>query len=239
VTSNWTQIEETATHHDTGGGLWIKLGSDGDSVVVALRGEPHAREVVFENGGYRPFTEEHKAQGLKPKLRVAVNAVVLPSREVKVLEFGVALLKDVLKVRNKYGTDGWAYEITRHGGAKDPNTTYSILPERQLTDDEQQIFARLKLHDLAALYEGRGKRDGAGGPSGTTQREPAPATIDETTAQDLTAALRTLPHEAVERFCNRFGVQRVRQLPAHLAEQARAFVASLQPPVDSSIDPFE
>jgi len=238
--SFWDETEEMADKHEGagGGGLWLKLAGDGDSAVIAFRGKPYPREVVFENGRYQPFTAEHAAHGLKPKLRVAVNVAVLPSREVKVFEFSSALLKDITKVRHKYGLDGWAYEVTRHGGAKDPNTTYSVLPERQLTDEEQQIFARLKLHDLTALYAGRGTRGGGDGASGSVQRDAAPAPIDETAAQELMATLRGLPREAVERFCNRFGVQRVRQLPAHLVDQAREFVASLQPPVDTSIDPF-
>src|SRR5690606_40975467 len=58
------------------------------------------------------------------------------SKEVKVLEQGVMFFKDLVRVREKYGLEKWAFEIQRHGAAKDPKTTYSILPEHQLRSEE-------------------------------------------------------------------------------------------------------
>jgi hypothetical protein len=70
--------------------------------------------------------------------------------------------RDLVHVRSKYGLENWAFELKRNGAAKDPKTTYSILPERQLTDEERRAFAELALHDLDAFYAGRSD-DGADG----------------------------------------------------------------------------
>ena len=72
-----------------------------------------------------------KAAGTKASLRVALNVALYDSKEVKVPEQGVMFFKDPVRVREKYGLEKWAFEIQRHGAAKDPKTTYSILPEHQ------------------------------------------------------------------------------------------------------------
>lgn len=53
-----------------------------------------------------------------------------------------------------YGLEKWAFEVQRHGAAKDPKTTYSILPERQLTAEERKSFQAVELLDLPKLYAG-------------------------------------------------------------------------------------
>ena len=225
--SNWDRAEQFSQRAESSS-QWLKFAGDGDRAVVVFLGEPHPREVVFDEGGYQPFSKEHEAKGLKPTFRFPINVAVLPDFEVKVLEVGVGLFRDVLKVKKKYSLEGWAYEVTRRGAAKDPKTTYDLLPERQLTGDEQRRCASLKLHDLVALYDGRG---GAAG----NNAEPAP--IDDATARDLVERLRTLPRPAVDEWLHEMKIGRVRELTTDKLVEARDLLRQLAdhakaPPAD-------
>jgi hypothetical protein len=153
TTNVWQQTEDMAKKHDQGGSIWLKLANDGDKGVVVFLGDPFPREVCFSSKGrYLPFDEKARAQGLKPSLRVAINVAVVQTREVKVLEVGTVFFKDLVRVREKYGLENWAFEVCRHGAAKDPKTTYSILPEQQLTPEMKKVFGALPLHDLTKVY---------------------------------------------------------------------------------------
>lgn len=245
-TSMWQQTEEMARKHDQGGSTWLKLAGDGDKAVVVFLGEPYPREVCFVDGRYAPFEDKLKVQGLKPSLRVALNVALFDTKEVKVLEQGVVFFKDLVRVREKYGLDKWAFEVQRHGAAKDPKTTYSILPDRQLTAEEQRAYQALPRQDLEQLY----REDGAGTDrgEGTTPSEakaPANEPIDPKTAQSISVVLRGMPREAVERFCKTFSVPRIKDLPASKSAQAIAFLDQLEaelapaPKVAAAeIDPF-
>ncbi len=225
ATSMWQQTEEMAKRHEASSGNWLKLQNDGDKAVVVFIGEPHPREVCFVDGKYMPFDDKLKAQGLKPSLRIAFNVALYDSKETKVLEQGVTFFKDLVRVREKYGLDKWAFEIQRHGAAKDPKTSYSILPEHQLTPEQQKEFQSLKGQDLEKLYGGAGGDDQ--GSLGTFDRKDASGVIDAGTAQALATQLKTMPRDAVDRFCKKFGVSRIKDLPAAQLEKARAFVEVL------------
>lgn len=236
----WEQTEELAKRHEQAGGAWLKLVNDGDTAVVVFLGDPHPREVVFHEGKYVLYDEKLRALGHKPSLRVALNVALFDTREVKVLEMGVAVFKDVRQLRTKYGLEKWAFEVKRRGAAKDPKTTYSLLPERQLTPEESSAFQALRLHNLAKLYAAEAEEGAA--PSAESPA-PAPAPVDVAAAQALAAQLKALPREAVDRFLQHFSVQRIRDVPAARGEEARAFVQSLvaryAPPEDAAdVDPF-
>ena len=246
--SMWQQTEEMAKKHDQGGSLWLKLGNDGDKAVVVFLGEPHPREVCFVDGKYMPFDEKLKAQGLKPSLRVALSVALYDSKEVKVLEQGVMFFKDLVRVREKYGLEKWAFEIQRHGAAKDPKTTYSILPEHQLSVEQQKAFQALPQHDLAKLYSGEADGGAKGGQSLDSYDKKSDAkgdgTVAPNVAQGLVTALKALPREATDKFLAKFGVQRIKDLPASQVEKARAFVEQLQTELaapaatETEVDPF-
>ena len=153
--SMWQKTEDMAKKYDQSGSgsVWLELQNDDDKAVVVFLGEPHPREVCFVD-------DKARQAGLKPSLRVALNVALYDSKEVKVLEQGVMFFKDLVRVRDKYGLDKWAFEVQRHGAAKDPKTTYSILPEHQLTPEQQRAYQALAQHDLRRLYAGEG---GGGG----------------------------------------------------------------------------
>lgn len=220
----WQEIEEKAKTHEQGSNTWLKLINDGDRTVIVFLGEPYPREVVFVDGKYVPFDDGLKAQGFKPSLRVSLNVALLDTKEVKVFEQGVTFFKDLVRVKDKYGLENWAFEIERHGAAKDPKTTYSILPDQQLRPDQKLAFEALQLHDLEALYR---RLDS------TVQEAP----IDPRLAQSLTETLKKLPREAVERFCKNFSVQRIKDLNASQADMAELFVDALV--TEYGFDPFQ
>ena len=160
----------------------------------------------------------------EPSLRVALNVAVYDTKEMKVLEQGVTFFKDLVRVREKYGLEKWAFEIQRHGAAKDPKTTYSILPEHQLTPEQLKEFQALKLQDLEKLYSGEAA--GSGDSLGSYDRKDD-GTVDASTAQALATQLKTMPREAVDRFCKKFNVSRIKDLPSAQLEKARAFLEVL------------
>jgi hypothetical protein len=246
TTSMWQQTEEMAKKHDQGGSLWLKLAADGDKAVVVFLGDPHPREVAFIDGKYVEVDEKMKAAGAKASLRVALNVALFDSKEVKVLEQGVMFFKDLVRVREKYGLEKWAFEIQRHGAAKDPKTTYSILPEHQLSTEQQKAFQALPQNDLVKLYAG----DSGGAKGGQSLDSydkktdaKADGPVSTSIAQGLVAALKALPREATDKFLAKFNVQRIKDLPAAQVEKARAFVEQLQtesaaPAQSEEIDPF-
>ncbi|MFP2895113.1 hypothetical protein [Corallococcus sp. 4LFB] len=238
----WEQTAAMAKQHEQQGGAWLKLANDGDTTVVVFLGEPHPREVVFLDNKFVPFDEKLKAQGHKPSLRVALNAAVYGTREVKVLEQAVTFFNTLMELRAKYGMEKWAFEVKRRGAAKDPKTTYSILPDRQLTSEETAAFQELRLHDLPKLYAAEEAAAASGtSPTGAPSAK-ASEPVDVKLAQAMATALKGLPREAVDRFLQKFGVQRIRDLPASKGELARAFVDALvteysaESPAD--VDPF-
>jgi hypothetical protein len=257
---SWDQAEELAKQHEESGGLWLKLVNDKDRAVVVFLGAPFARDVCFIDGKYVLFDEALKAKGERPTARVAFNVALYDTKDVKIFEQGLTFYKDLKRVRDKYGVRNWAFEVQRHGAAKDPKTTYSILPDRQLTAEEQSVFQALVLHDLPAVYAGDAadaeavgsdgldsydRSPGRAAPSQPKAATAAPAVIDDRTVELLVTHLKPLPRAAVERFCAMFGIARIKELPATRAAEATravdALVAEYNPPAKAATppDPFE
>jgi hypothetical protein len=238
----WEQTAAMAKQHEQQAGVWLKLANDGDTAVVVFLGEPHPREGVFLDNRFVPFDEKLRAQGHKPSLRVALNVALYDTREMKVLEQAVTFFTTLLELRAKYGLEKWAFEVKRRGAAKDPKTTYSILPDRQLSREEAAAFQLLRLHDLPKLYAAEAAGAASGTSPGAASSGKAAEPVDLKLAQMMATALKALPREAVDRFLQKFGVQRIRDLPASKGEVARAFVDALvkeyaaESPAD--VDPF-
>lgn len=239
ATNMWEQTEEMAKKHDADSSTWLKLANDQDTAVVVFVGDPYPREVSFIDGKYVPADDAVRAAGHKVSLRVAYNVVLPETGEMKVLEQGVMFFKDLVQVREKYGLEKWAFEVKRHGAAKDPKTTYSILPERQLTAEERKAFQSVELLDLPKLY------------AGETEAEPATASepevsgpIDAKLATAIVTQLKAMPRQAVDRFLEQFGIKRIKDLPAAQWERAKAFVEKLVAEFDApattpvEVDPF-
>ncbi len=230
MASMWDRTQELAKQHDQDAGHWLKLQNNGDRALVVFLGEPFPREVCFIDNKYVTFTDKLKTEGYRSSLRIAFNVALLDTKEVKVLELGVVFFKDVVAVREKYGLEKWAFEVKRNGAPKDPKTTYSILPERQLTPEEQRAVGALVLHDLEKLYSERPVEDK---PLNSFDKKAAQS-VDPKTAQGIYVALKSLPREAVNRFLAKFGIEKVKDLPTSQLERAKAYVEILLEETSSS-----
>jgi hypothetical protein len=238
ATNMWEQTEEMAKKHDADSSTWLKLANDEDKAVVVFLGEPYPREVSFVDGKYVPADDAVRAAGHKVSLRVAYNVALPETGEVKVLEQGVMFFKDLVRVREKYGLEKWAFEVQRHGAAKDPKTTYSILPERQLTAEERKSFQAVELLDLPKLYAGEFEKE----PEAEATEPSGP--IDPKLATAIVTQLKAMPRQAVDRFLEQFEIKRIKDLPAAQWERAKAFVEKLVAEFDApatsavEVDPF-
>ena len=101
---------------------------------------------------------------------------------------------------------------------------------------------------LAKLYSGENEGGAKGGQSLDSFDKKAEAkgdgAISPNVAQSIVTALKALPREAADKFLAKFGVQRIKDLPASQVEKARAFVEQLQTELaapaasETEVDPF-
>ena len=234
MTNAWESAQSLAEQHANQGGIFIRLANNGDKVVGAFCGEPHAREVHWTGEKYEECTGDgcqHCSGGKRPSLRVMLNFYVPVESEMKVIEGGTNWFKDVIKVRDKYGLEKWLFEIERHGESGDPKTTYSILPEEKIDDELRAKIAATEAHELAGIGNGEG--------SEKTTTKAAGKSIDPRAAGELVAQLKALQRSDVDAFLAEFKVQRVRDLRAEDEARAQAYIAKLAAPQQSNeIDPF-
>jgi hypothetical protein len=255
MSNAWERARQMAERHSNS--TFVRLANDGDKVVGVFIGEPLAREVVWTGEKYldveHPDAEKYLKKGRSASLRVAMNLYTPAEKAVKVYEMGAVVFKDVLKLRDKYGLDTWAFEIERHGGKGDNKTSYSILPEQRLDDAMRRELAQLELHDLEKVLshsdssenEGQSfdsyesKQDAPEPKQDAPEPKQAPP-IDSAVMAKMLPRLQSLPREALDQFLQKFRIQRVKELKA--SDQAAAFEllgkfeAELQPPQE--IDPF-
>src|SRR5258706_13571173 len=131
MTSAWDHAKAVAEKHT----LFVRLQNDGDKVIGAFVGEPAARELHWVENKYEECVGEGCERcrgGQKPTFRVMFNFFVVGEGVMKLIEGPTAFFGAVLGIREKYSLDGWLFEVKRLGKAKDPRTTYSVLPEKPI-----------------------------------------------------------------------------------------------------------
>lgn len=245
--NSWEKSKDLADRHSEGAGPWLRLANDGDKAVGVFLGDPFPREVHFVEryvtcaGASCP----HCGDGKRPSLRVAINFHT--GKELRVFEMGTVTFKDLLKVRDKYGLDKWSFEIERHGESGDPKTTYSILPEERLSEKQLAEIKKLELHDLQKLYEEQDQDEEKAGkdakPAGKAKGDAGGKAVDAKTASSLVVVLKSLPREATDRFLAKFGISRVRDLPASRVQEAVKLIDALEAEAKGkapaeAVDPF-
>lgn len=241
MSNAWDKAKEMAEQHASS--LFVRLSNDGDKVVGSFLGEPYPREVVWTGEKYvdgdSPEAEKHVKQGKSRSLRIAINFYVPAEKALKVYEMGAATFKTLLKLREKYGLDQWAFEIERHGKANDTKTTYSLLPETQLTDAERKALAGLTLHDLAEVVRGESDEDGEDGDFESYERK-QDGPIDPDVVAKMMPRLKALPRELLDRFLAKLKVQRVKDLKASDQAAALELLHELEAEARPSqeVDPF-
>jgi len=245
MSNAWNHAESLSEKHANQGGVFVRLANNGDKVVGAFCGEPHAREVHWTGERYEECTGDgcsFCAGGKKPSLRVMLNFYVPAEGAMKVYETGTRVFRDLLKLRAKYGLQSWLFEIERHGEAGSTKTRYSVLPEAQIDAALRAQIDAAELNDLANL--GAGDDEDAGGKEPSAGAGATPATIPTERVAPLVARLKALPRADVDTFLGRFGISRVRDLAAADEQAAYALLAELEarlapPPAPAAeIDPF-
>jgi hypothetical protein len=137
MTSAWDRAKNIADKHTSAGSLFVRLQNDGDKVIGAFVGEPAARELHWVDSKYEECVGDacpRCAAGAKPSFRVMFNFYVPAEGAMRIIEGGTMFFGAVLGIRDKYSLDGWLFEVKRIGKAKDPKTTYSVLPEKPIDE---------------------------------------------------------------------------------------------------------
>jgi hypothetical protein len=224
----WDKAREMAEKHS--GGNYVKLQNDGDKIVGAFVGEPHAREVYWDGKKYL----DSKPEGgtAKASLRVSLNFFV-PGEGMKIIEGNTSWFNDLLKVKDKYGLEKSVFEIVRSGSKGDPKTKYMFMYEKPVSDALQAEIAKAPLHDLTRAAESETGDGGAGD---------TPKTIDIDTAKAVIERLKALPPGEGQAFLAEFKLARIRDLLSADLPAAIRFIeareAKNRPVPHQSIDPF-
>ncbi|GMV44032.1 MAG: hypothetical protein AMXMBFR64_57480 [Myxococcales bacterium] len=137
--------------------IYVRLEDDGDQVVGTFVDDPRIRDVHWTSVEYvdctldRPEGCKYCAQGLRVGTKAQLNFYVRDERRMKVIEGGPGWFKNVLKVIKKYGLAMVWFEVERQGAKGDPKTTYAILPDEAISDEEVAEIAATPIHDLWAI----------------------------------------------------------------------------------------
>lgn len=258
--SGWELAEQRITEIAKKSSIFVRLEDDGDLVVGAFVGDPRIRECHWVGTEYQDCDGddcELCARRIRLTAKVMINFYVRDDRMMKVVEGGKAWFANVLKVKNKYGLETRWFEIQRTGAKGDPKTTYTILPDEQLTNADLDEIHAEELHDLYTLggedyptdddakpakpvkpaptkppkSNGRETRPMAlNVPTVPTvvNEEPTPTSIDEGQLKALVDRLKMLPQETTSAFLTNYGVRRVRDLASRQFKQALGWLESQQ-----------
>lgn len=236
MTSGWETANDLSKKHAEAGGLFVQLKDHGDKVAGVFCGEPYAREVVWDDeDGYTPYEPNGKHAGQRASLRVALNFYMPKEGAMKIIEGGSQWFKSILAVRAKFPLDQWSVEIERQGAARNPKTTYTVLPHEQLDPATRAKIASMPLHDLERVLAGSGE---PGGPAPAAHTTATP--IDQGLALKIVERLKQLPRSATDEFLKELSISRIRDITTVKLATAERFLAQLEaahrPAAD--VDPF-
>ena len=232
----WDELAERAD--ELSDSMFLLL-EKGEKVVAVFLGEPHPKEVVWTGERYvdvgSPEGNELLDSGKKPTFKAVIN-VFLPSEEsIKVFEMSAPTFRAVFKLRQKYGLAKYAFEIEKQTKSK-----FSILPDEPVSDVLRKKIESAELHDLSQIYpdpedsDFDSYRKQKARQDTKTMGDVSP--IDESSRDELMARLRQLPRAAIDRFLQKFGVERVRDLPSSSKDDAFHALEALE---RSGVNPFE
>lgn len=160
---SWESVDRLVNKYQHEEDIFVQLLRPGERIVAAFRGDPFAREAVWDGERYVNHNPA-RHDDARYTLRVAIN-LYLPSDmnfglprcgAMKVMEGDTTWFKSVLRIREKYGLCKQMFEIkmtdagvvdSTHG----PVFRYSIFPERNIRDYDLANISNLKMHDLAEL----------------------------------------------------------------------------------------
>lgn len=256
--SGWDTAEKRAKESQS---IFVKLENDGDTVVVAFLGEPHVREVWWNEpaGTFEDFTDAHAKAGKTPSAKFKLNVFNKETQKAQILEVNAGTMTTIGGCRAKYGLEKFWFEVKRNGKKGDTKTVYSVLPDKEIAADELKMLKDVKLHDLAKTSDAgpaggkadMGSHDKKPGTNGTTSAAtPAPAAppaasevISAEKSAELVARLKIKPQEKIKEFLGKFAIAQVKALKTSDLATAEALLNEWEgkaaaPAAEASVDPF-
>lgn len=247
MSKGWDYASKIADRMERSGGNFIKLENDGDKVVGAFIGDPNVEELVWNGTKYEPFTKKHEAEGKKPSARFTFNFYTVSENgtsiapKVKVFNCTLKTFKTIAKVREKYGTENWFFEIERKGKKGDTDTTYTVLPDEKIDEETKKRLQRALAAHEAFLVDGDDIPEGVlqlhdlrsgGGKREESHEEPARKVVREEPREagggpklnELRDRLKALPRDVIDTFLDRFDIQSVKELDTRRIGEAFSFV---------------
>ena len=155
---------------------------------------------------------------------------------VKVLEQGKRFFQNVSKRDKKYGIHNWVFEVERSGSKGDTDTTYDIDAEYKLSDKERDKLSSMKLIDLEDFYAELSGEDGDSKKRSNSDKHEEPDDEDDSDEvisveqrNDLVELFKTLddPEGAGRKFCEKFGIDKVKNLPKSQLKKALGYMDKL------------
>ncbi len=252
---NLEATNQRVNAHDAATSIFIHLKDDGDSVTGVFLGEPYAYELIWTGKEYRAFVEG-KDNPKKSTLRIAWNFYVIESGTVKIIQGNKQWFKAIRVVNDKYDLEKASFEIKRSGKAGSTSTTYSVLFEKDISDELREDLEQAQLHDLEECISDGNDEDFNSYENEKSAEKPAPkpaakpkakatsrsrskpksTTIDPDTASEFVKRLKALGVEVAEDFVKHFGIKRIRDLPANKAKEADVFILTQEQA--GAVDPF-
>lgn len=249
--SGWDTAEKRAKESQS---IFVKLENDGDTVVVAFLGEPHVREVWWNEPAntFEDFTDAHAKAGKTPSAKFKLNVFNKETQKAQILEVNAGTMTTIGGCRAKYGLEKFWFEVKRNGKKGDTKTVYSVLPDKEINAEELKTLKDVKLHDLSKTNDAGGaaggKADMGSHDKKTSKGEAAPAASEVISAEksaELVGRLKIKPQEKIKEFLGKFSIAQVKALKTSDLATAEAMLdewegktAAPAPAADATVDPF-
>jgi hypothetical protein len=229
--TGWDKAKAHAEEANKRGGMFVKLENDGDKVVGVFIGDPHTQDTHWTGSGTEICTGEgckKCAAGERASFKAKMNFYTLSEtlgggktvevKKMQIMNLSLNTFKDVLKVRDKYGLDKRAFEVERKGKKGDTKTSYTVLPDMELSAEQRGEIASAKLHDLT--------KDGAEEDAGDFNYG-VNAVISPESSAAIVGRLKLISASKPERlqeFLTKFKVAKIKELKASEEKAALAWL---------------
>lgn len=147
---SWAEAAAKAKEESKSGGAWLRLADDGATVNVMFLDQDGPRKITVMK---KPYMSEGPA---KPTTRYVCQVLDLDNNEVRVWEFGQAILEEIADSLAPHIAElgKSCFKITRRGVARSKTTRYriSFVRTADKVDLENYDYALSHRRDIDALY---------------------------------------------------------------------------------------
>lgn len=234
---------------NSGGGKYVKLSEDGDEIKCAFLGEVYASYEVWNDDTSRSEEYNEEVHGpekeAKPKAAFRWNLWDMETRTVRVFKQGTRFFGTWTETTDDLESSSgkrWWYKIKRKGKPRDPATTYSLTPFKEMTEEEFEEMKELVLHDLSEEASNSGSRSGN---NGQQEMKTANGMKADRLNDMIALAKQTYEHHPgfLEDFFARFDIKMIRDVPPERFDEAFEFIRTYGSPgrteaPPATADPF-